>query len=471
MASVDSTQRDLLVSCGLFDTSFYAAQAGLIQTDLERCVEHYLECGAAARHSPNRLFDGAAYLARHADVAAAGIDPFLHFVEHGIVEGRTNTVPGAYLAEISALTPEALTARRISSQASVMGWHADLPSAWADAAVAVYASSLGNCFFRHIADRLADGLRTCGVKALRLDQNSARPPEVAVDVFVAPHEFFALGGGRSWRNRPEVARSVMFNMEQPGIPEYFRVLSNSEPETTVIDLSPQSAVVLRDCGRRRSGYLPLGWLSPAPSNTAGNRHHPLTHVGWLEASPGSQDDWGGPEVHEWRERPIDVLFLGTLTPRRSKALARLASTLSKYRCFIQAPTPSRLPLTVGKREGGRDDSLRLARRAKVLLNLHRDECPYLEWHKVMVMGIQQGALVLSEPSWPSPGVEPGRHLLTATLDEIPKLLDRLLQSSEGAVFAARAGELAAIELPQRFDLGVELRALAFLYSEGFAQHA
>ena len=52
----------------------------------------------------------------------------------------------------------------MSEQALAAGWRRDLPSAWTNSAVAVYASSLGNFFFRHIADRIADGLRASGVR-------------------------------------------------------------------------------------------------------------------------------------------------------------------------------------------------------------------------------------------------------------------------------------------------------------------
>jgi hypothetical protein len=106
-----------------------------------------------------------------------------------------------------------------------------------------------------------------------------------------------------------------------------------------------------------------------------------------------------------------------------------------------------------------------------MLNIHRDEFPYFEWHRVMMMGIEQGALVLSEPCLPSPGVEPGRHFLTATLDQMPEVLSRLLGSSDGEAFARQIDELNVHELQPRFDLRVELRALAFLHSIGFPQHA
>jgi len=465
----DQIHRDLLVSSKLFDTRFYAAQAG-IEAEVERCVEHYLEHGAAAGHSPNRLFDGAAYLALHPDVAAANLDPFLHFVAHGISEGRRNIVPDSCLAQIIAMTPASLAERRVSDQARAIGWRPNSPSAWAGKTVALYASSLGNFFFRHIADRIADGLRASGVRVYRLDQNSARPSDAAVDFVVAPHEFFHLGGGSRWRDLQEVARGVMLNTEQPATHWYFRALSNAGPATTLVDLSPQSAVLLRDAGRWRSGYLPLGWLPPRLS-PAGQRRLGLAPCRGLEALGASECKWSHRGVDEWRERPVDVLFLGTLTPRRSTALGRLASTLAKYRCFIHAPTNTGRPLTGGKTELGLDQSLLLALNAKVMLNIHRDEFPYFEWHRVMMMGIEQGALVLSEPCLPSPGVEPGRHFLTATLDQMPEVLSRLLGSSDGEAFARQIDELNVHELQPRFDLRVELRALAFLHSIGFPQHA
>ncbi len=42
---------------------------------------------AESRHA-NPLFDHAWYRARYADVAAAGVDAWWHFLRHGAVEGR-----------------------------------------------------------------------------------------------------------------------------------------------------------------------------------------------------------------------------------------------------------------------------------------------------------------------------------------------------------------------------------------------
>ena len=282
----------------------------------------------------------------------------------------------------------------------------------------MYASSLGNFFFRHIADRIAEGLRASGVRVYRLDQNSSRPPDTGADFFVAPHEFFHLGSGPTWRDLPALSGSVMLNTEQPGTSWYFLALRYADASTTLVDLSPQSALLLHDFGRSRSGYFPVGFL-PARLTAADKRPLDLAAVRGFEVQAASPSKWSHRGVSEWRDRPIDVLFLGTLTPRRSQALGRLASTLARYKCFIHAPTGLGAPLTGEKRSIGMEESLLLARNAKVMLNVHRDEFSYFEWHRVMMMGIEQGAIVLSEPCFPSPGVEPGRHFLASGVEEMP----------------------------------------------------
>jgi hypothetical protein len=44
---------------------------------------HYLRRGPAEGRDPNPLFDTDWYLARNPDVAAAGINPLLHYLRNG----------------------------------------------------------------------------------------------------------------------------------------------------------------------------------------------------------------------------------------------------------------------------------------------------------------------------------------------------------------------------------------------------
>jgi glycosyltransferase involved in cell wall biosynthesis len=70
----------------LFDPVWYRETYGL--PDDEVCLAHYLRERLTGAFSPNADFDTAFYLSTYADVAAAGMDPFAHFMERGFREDR-----------------------------------------------------------------------------------------------------------------------------------------------------------------------------------------------------------------------------------------------------------------------------------------------------------------------------------------------------------------------------------------------
>ena len=451
----------LILQSGLFDTAFYAAQLGS-NLGAEGCILHYLSEGGSAGLRPNRLFDGALYLAAHDDVAASGMDAFLHYVCYGIEEGRQLDLPAQTLVELTGIPLEALVQRRVAVQARERGFDPDRPPG--AETVAIFASSLGNFFFRQIADRVAAGFRAAGYRVYRLDQNSQRPEDVTVDFVVAPHEFFLLGAGPRWRDTIDLPRSIVFNTEQPGTPWYFRALRYGAGAGTLVDLSPQSAAMLPGLGFPRSGFLPLGPVAgaPTPADPIRDRVLGLEDVA---VHPGSE----GEDI-PWTERPIDVLFLGTLTPRRSAALGRLAPTLARHRCFIHAPTGFGRPLRGAKGQIDEAHSRWLASQSKILVNVHRGEFPYFEWHRVVMLGAEQGAVVVSEPSLPVPGIQPDCHYVSAEIAAMPAIIERLL-GDDGAGLAGAITARCRADLATHLDLAVELRALMFLHRNTGVAHA
>jgi FMN phosphatase YigB (HAD superfamily) len=71
----------------LFDAAWYqATQAPTVS--LDQAARHYLQHGAALGLSPSPFFDGPWYLADNPDVAAAGLNPLLHYLDCGRAEGR-----------------------------------------------------------------------------------------------------------------------------------------------------------------------------------------------------------------------------------------------------------------------------------------------------------------------------------------------------------------------------------------------
>ena len=77
----------------LFSVSRYREQSHL--TEGENPVLHYLERSGGQHRalSPHTLFDPGFYLRQNPDIAASGMDPFLHYLRYGWKEGRN---PGPY---------------------------------------------------------------------------------------------------------------------------------------------------------------------------------------------------------------------------------------------------------------------------------------------------------------------------------------------------------------------------------------
>lgn len=76
-----------IAASDLFDAEWYRATQAP-EVALDQAARHYLQEGASRGLSPSRLFDGPWYLKNNADVAAAGQNPLLHYLNDGRSEGR-----------------------------------------------------------------------------------------------------------------------------------------------------------------------------------------------------------------------------------------------------------------------------------------------------------------------------------------------------------------------------------------------
>lgn len=82
-----------------FDEEYYALNIGKIDKNID-LVEHYMCFGWKNGYNPNRYFDTIFYLQANPDIAASGINPFLHYLQHGKIEGRLCKHPAGYKKEI-----------------------------------------------------------------------------------------------------------------------------------------------------------------------------------------------------------------------------------------------------------------------------------------------------------------------------------------------------------------------------------
>jgi hypothetical protein len=412
---------------------------------LVRALSRRSRARALARLRRLPCFRAEDYLRAYPDVRDAGMDPHRHALFIGGFEERRLF--------------------RLETLASRLG--AALPATPADAPVpspllpvAVHVSSRGNIFMREIAEDVAAGLRAAGAAADVLDETAPIGARTRLRLFVAPHEFFFLGRGVDWVREDVVSAGVMLNTEQPQTRWFGRALPFLLAARGVIDLCPQSAALFAATG------MPSLELSPAPLLTAdalteADRLHPLFRV--LPAAARTVPSADTP----FAARPLDFSFFGSESRHREEFFSRHAGALAEFEGFIHYRREDRGPIRPGTPDGA---LTRLARHvgghAKIVLNLHRDAFGYLEWHRIVRLGVAAGAVVVSEPCLPHPLLTPGVHYFAAPGRQIPGLLAWLIRDADGRRAAARvqAGAralLADVVTP----VATGARVLAFLHAQ------
>ena len=74
---------------GLFDSSYYLATYPDVAQAGVNPIMHFLDCGWKEGRNPSAAFSTRGYLERYTDVRAMGINPLLHYLKHGHQEGRS----------------------------------------------------------------------------------------------------------------------------------------------------------------------------------------------------------------------------------------------------------------------------------------------------------------------------------------------------------------------------------------------
>jgi hypothetical protein len=377
------------------------------------------------------FFHAGDYLALNTDVAGSRMATSFHALFLGGAEGRVLFRPEAVARCLGLTLPQ------VSARAAAPAGH--LPP------IGLYVSSQGNVFMREIAGDLAAALRAAGALVEVLDETADIASRRQLCVFVAPHEFFLLGRGPAWVRDDVVARAVMLNTEQMQTPWFARALPLLLASRGVIDLCAQTAAVLARAG------LPSLHVALTPPDGAGrldaaDRRHPLFRVLPADARCDPRAD------RAFEARPIEIAFFGAETAQRRAWLARNADFLADYETFIHCRRVDRGPLRPGTSDGA---LTRLARHicghARISLNLHRDAFGYLEWHRIVRLGLASGSVVVSEPCLPHPVLRPGVHYLEEDARQIPDLLEWLLRSAEGRAHATLVQSQAARLLAGELD--------------------
>jgi hypothetical protein len=367
------------------------------------------------------LFDRDAYTSLYADVAKSGLDPLHHFVRVGIHAGRQFTSQET----IARLWRDVLRDDAAAAPPAP-------PVDTARIRVAIYASSLGNFFMTEIAQVLKAGFADAGIAAELCDERGQPRSNATHQIVVAPHEFFTLGQGRRWATDDFVSRAILFSTEQIQTQWFAMSLVFLLRAKGVADMNGQTAAILRKAGIRAAAVQPGYTTSFAPFATQPDLGRALDFAGL----PSAVRDYDVAN-DRFEARPLDVLFLGSASPRREKHLVTYAAKFADLNSFIYMSRTSKPLAPEHNPMASSKVSAALLQRSKILLNLHRDEYTYFEWWRLMQAFWHQ-TVVVTEPCFPHPVFKPGEHYFEESPRHIHHLVAWLARTPDGQ---ARADEV------------------------------
>jgi hypothetical protein len=405
--------------------------------------------GAIARLRRFAPYRDEDYVALNPDVGRSDLDPAFHAMCYGAFEGRhffTIQQVTRSLAEVGP-TPRYGSPAPTGAAASGLG------------SVGVYVNSNGNAFMREIADDLTRDLLEAGVRARLLDETSSRGERHDITIFVAPHEFFTLGAGRQWMCDETICDAFMFGTEQVQTPWCAQSLPFIFMSRGVIDMSYQAAELFRATTMPAIDYLPSSYRA-APALA----HEDLLHPVFRDLPDAAR--LRTVERKAFADRPIEIAFFGTESPRRNSFFAANADVFDAFSACFHVRSSKAGPIKLS----GSDASLarlaaHVAGQTKIALNIHQDDIRYFEWHRLVRLGMANGCVVVTEPSTRQRGFTPGVHYLEETASRIPDLATWLLRSADGRAEAERVAANAIAVTSDRTAARMEVERLCRFLAE------
>lgn len=317
----------------------------------------------------------------------------------------------------------------------------------------IYTHTEGNYFFNEIKSLMAAGFRKLGYETRELNENDRFDPSSLLHVIVAPHEFFEMKGGERFTHSPS-DKMILLNTEQPSS-FWFRKAAAYFP--LAIDVWDMNFYSWQKLNKTLGGahFLPLGFVKNF--NLLGEvRNLPNNYCTCFLDDKIRKRSF---LQSRFEERPIDILFVGHASPRRQQFFARHASFFARYNCYFHLTDLSLGPIRNNNTAMNTRTAIGLAQRSKIILNIHHGSHPYFEWHRMVMHGIWQRGLVVSDVCGEGPPFVSGKHFIQAPLDELPERITYFLETDTGRIAANEIIQSAWATLTTECDLAGTLRSL------------
>ncbi|MFK7933211.1 MAG: hypothetical protein AB8G22_06850 [Saprospiraceae bacterium] len=294
----------------------------------------------------------------------------------------------------------------------------------------IYCHSQGNYFFEEIRSLFAQGLRALGYQVTFGDEQSGYLAVCDYHIVVAAHEFLFFSKGKQLKRLPK--NLIIVATEQHTSLWYKRVLPFFKKAEHVWEMDLQNVDLLQKMGINAQ-YCPLAYLpdfewyeeiKKLPMNRA---------TCFLNPSITTESYWQ--RAHQ--QRPIDLFFIGSITERRTEFFTMNAEFFAPFRNYFRLIDTGYPLQLVNPFELDSRTVCGLEQRTKIVLNIHRADEPYFEWHRMLLHGMAQGALVISEPIQDIPSAyQVNRDFVTSTLENMASTITYYLTTAKGQRAAA-----------------------------------
>lgn len=294
--------------------------------------------------------------------------------------------------------------------------------------VSIYVSKYGNLFFEEIANILLLGFRKIGFKTQIINENDSINKKTDLHIFIAIHELFYINpnGKKLIENIPE--NSIVINFEQIHTQFFHRVEKYLYLFKTVWDINYQNVLNLRNKGFNAK-YLKIGYIE----GDENYKEQKKLSDNYFTASISEKIKSQSYLNVEYKKRPIDILFIGGATKKRKEFFAENAKYFSEKNTYLHLnESIMKYPVNNYNNDGiDSKTSIGLAQRSKILLNIHRDIQHFFEWHRIVMHGIWNRTLVITEKSHNPNSFISGKHYVEGKLYEIPDLIEYYLNDKKG----------------------------------------
>ncbi|WP_139311673.1 hypothetical protein [Desulfovibrio sp. DV] len=320
--------------------------------------------------------------------------------------------------------------------------------------ISIYHSSAGNYFFKEFSDILQSAFSQLNVRCDIRTEREGFAEDVDYHIVIAPHEFFTLREGIAVADKiPE--NTIMLSTEQSET-DWFKVSLKYLPKAKYIfDLSFPSAYRLTKLFPY-TYFLPFGYL---PLNTSEVYSlTPMPDCNILKKFSHATKQNSKNRLLNFSERPIDILFIGTSSLRREQFFLKNASFFSRYNCFFYVPPCSR-PFVEGENSAlNTRSAVSLCQRSKIILNIHRGSENYFEWQRIVMRGVMQKSLVMTEYCEYTPLVTPNLDFIQVNLETMPTAIDFFL-NPENTTYTQSLLDAAYENMKKSCDFRSILKAL------------